>query len=151
MKKQIDMNQRLSAHFTLREMCQSGTAMKRGIKNIPTEPVVRRLRLLCQNVLEPLRLRFGVIRITSGYRCEQLNAAVGGSPHSQHLLGEAADIHIASMEVGRKMYEYIRDRLDYDQLLFEHRMSNGACWLHVSYKPLRQLNRHQAVPYYRAA
>ena len=114
---------------------------------MPTDSaVVDRLRLLTEKVLEPLRLRFGVIRITSGYRCPRLNHAVGGRTVSQHLRGEAADIHISSMETGQKMFSYIEKNLDFDQLLFEHSMRNGCCWLHVSCRKVG--NRHQAIPYY---
>ena len=142
---------KLSEHFTLEEMCRSGAALKHRIDNTPDKEQTERLRQLCRNVLEPLRRRFGVIRITSGFRCERLNAIVGGAKTSQHMRGEAADIHISNMETGRKMYAYIASGLDFDQLLFEHSMSNGACWLHVSYKANREANRRQAIPFYKAA
>jgi len=142
----------LSEHFSLRELCTSGTAVRLGIRNRPDEVAVSRLQLLCEHVLEPLRCRFGVIRITSGYRCPQLNRAVGGSPRSQHLRGEAADIHISNIEVGQKMFRFIRENLDFDQLLFEHIRGNGVCWLHVSYRPAEEspgkivrTNRRQAI------
>lgn len=134
----------LSPHFSLKEMTNSGTAIRHGIENKPNEETINRLRALCQNVLEPLRTRFGAIRITSGYRCQRLNALVGGQPNSQHLYGEAADLHIASMEVGQKMFDYIRDHLPFDQLLFEHNMRNGCRWLHVSFKSDRGKNRKDA-------
>lgn len=140
-----DLNRQLTEHFSLDEMCRSGMAIRLGIANVPDGETVGRLLLLCRNVLEPLRRRFGVIRITSGYRCPRLNAAVGGVPGSQHLRGEAADIHVSSMEVGRKMYGFIRTHLPYDQLLFEHRRSDGARWLHVSYRGEKGLNRRMAV------
>ena len=124
----------LTAHFSLREMCASGTAIRLGIKNEPSEEVINRLQQLCEHVLEPLRQRFGVIRITSGYRCDRLNRAVGGVKNSQHRLGEAADIHVSNIEVGRKMFRYIKENLEFDQLLFERIQENGACWLHVSYR-----------------
>lgn len=149
MERTVNMNEHLSEHFTLREMCQSGTAIRKGINNTPDWKTVERLRALCVNVLEPLRRRFGVIRITSGYRCEALNIAVGGAPHSQHMRGEAADIHVSSMEVGRKMYEFIRLNTQFDQLLFEHSTKSGATWIHVSYSEL--FARKQAIPYYKAA
>ena len=147
----------LSAHFSLREMCASGTAIRLGIRNEPSEEVVNRLQQLCKHVLEPLRQRFGVIRITSGYRCDTLNRAVGGVKNSQHRLGEAADIHVSDIEVGRKMFRYIKENLDFDQLLFEHLCENGTCWLHVSYKSLSpnpspigrgERNRRQAIDNY---
>lgn len=125
---------RLSKHFVLREFLISATAVRHGIDNTPPDSVVERLTTLCQNVLEPLRRRFGVIRITSGYRSERLNRLVGGVATSQHVRGEAADINVGSLEVGRKMYEFIRTRLDFDQLIFERNRKTGARWLHVSYR-----------------
>lgn len=135
----------LSEHFSLEEMVRSGVAIRRKIENNPSLADIDRLRQLCVNVLEPVRRRFGVTRISSGYRSVPLNAAVGGVVTSQHLTGEAADIHISDAEKGRKVYEYIRCNLDFDQLLFEHRMSNGCRWLHVSYTT-RRPNRRQARP-----
>ena len=151
----------LTAHFSLREMCASGTAIRLGIKNEPSEEVINRLQQLCEHVLEPLRQRFGVIRITSGYRCDRLNRAVGGVKNSQHRLGEAADIHVSNIEVGRKMFRYIKENLDFDQLLFERIQENGACWLHVSFRAeperiqvpsskfqVQKRNRRQAIDNY---
>ncbi|MCI6161208.1 MAG: D-Ala-D-Ala carboxypeptidase family metallohydrolase [Prevotellaceae bacterium] len=149
MEKQVSREQMLSPHFSLEEMCKSGTAIRKNIENWPDALAVERLRVLCLNVLEPLRRRFGVIRITSGYRCQSLNEAVGGVPTSQHLLGEAADIHVSNREVGQKMFDFIDKNLVFDQLLFEQRQSSGACWLHVSYRLRRAANRHQAIPYHK--
>lgn len=137
----------LSEHFTLAEMVRSGVAMKLNIDNTPTADDVERLRRLCVNVLEPLRRRFGVIRISSGFRSKRLNQAVGGVVNSQHLRGEAADIHVSNAEVGTKMFRFLRDETDFDQLLFEHRMRNGCRWLHVSYRSPTE-NRHQAIGNY---
>ena len=151
----------LTAHFSLWEMCASGTAIRLGIENVPDEAVIKRLQQLCEHVLEPLRQRFGVIRITSGYRCDKLNRAVGGVKNSQHRLGEAADIHVSNIEVGRKMFRYIKENLEFDQLLFERIQENGACWLHVSFRAeperfqdsgskiqVQKRNRRQAIDNY---
>ena len=76
----INLNQALTPHFTLAEFVRSGVAIRHNMANSPTPEVINNLRLLCENVLEPLRRRFGVIRITSGYRCKQLNTLVGHTP-----------------------------------------------------------------------
>lgn len=134
----------LSKHFSLEEMTNSGTAIRLRIANRPSTVQIENLRQLCLNVLEPVRLRFGVTRITSGYRCPELNSAVGGVPDSQHTRGEAADIHISDMEVGRKIFDFICRNTDFDQLLFERRVKGGCRWLHVSYTT-RRPNRHEAL------
>ena len=131
-------------HFSKAEMNHSGVALKLGINNTPTEAEEENLQALCKMVLEPLRLRFGRIIIASGYRSPALNKAIRGKQNSQHLLGEAADIHVASEAEGRRYFDYIRLHLPFDQLLFEHAMRNGCCWLHVSYRRAPQRNRHEA-------
>lgn len=122
----------LSRHFRLSEFTRSATAIRYGIDNEPDIETVEALQSLCVNVLEPLRERFGVIRITSGYRCLRLNEKIGGSRTSQHLLGEAADIHVGSIDTARKYFNFVRDNLDYDQMLLEMKGGRVHC-LHVSY------------------
>lgn len=93
-------NRHLSAHFSLREFVMSAAAVRHNLPNLPDSDTERRLKALCDNVLEPLRRRFGRILITSGYRSPKVNALVGGVPTSQHVRGEAADLFISSNEVG---------------------------------------------------
>lgn len=141
--------EQLSEHFTLRELSLSGTAISHGWQNKPDGLAIVNLRLLCEHVLEPLRRRFGVIRITSGYRSKQVNEAVGGVEFSQHRYGQAADIYVPNTEVGKKMYEFLRTQTDFDQLIYEYVPSTGRQWIHVSYKI--EGNRHQAIMNYEMA
>jgi len=134
-----------SPHFSKQEMQRSGMAIRLGIENQPGREEEENLRQLCLNVLEPLRMRFGRIIITSGYRSNALNKAVGGSFNSQHIRGEAADIHIPNEATGRRYYLFIKHTLVFDQLLFEHRMRNGCMWLHVSFRQPPHHNRGEAM------
>ncbi|GAB6983445.1 D-Ala-D-Ala carboxypeptidase family metallohydrolase [Prevotella dentasini] len=138
----IDYEERLSEHFTLGELLRSGTAIRAGIRNIPSahpedgltdEEVRENLRQLCLHVLEPLRRRVGRLTITSGYRCSALNRAVGGVPCSQHLRGEAADIYLPNEAAGRRYVAVLRQLARCDQILLEPLGAVRKRWLHVSY------------------
>ena len=149
MNKQNDIQ--LSEHFTLNEFTKSITAERLGIKNEPDYEKVQAMKQLCREVLEPLRQHYGKpIRITSGYRCPLLNAAVGGVTNSQHMLGEAADLSVPSEAVARDWFLWLVKNTDFDQLLFEHNTRLKNCWLHISCRYNRRRNRHQAIFNYKA-
>ena len=132
----------LTKHFTLEEFSFSSTAKSRGINNTVPLQFIPSLRNLCEKVLEPLReqVKEPVI-ISSGYRCPALNRAVGGSNTSQHMKGEACDIHIEDKEKLRKWFAILMDG-DFDQLIFERNRKTGRCWIHVSCKADSEQNRH---------
>ena len=125
----------LSKNFTLAELTASDTAKARGIKNEPGLQETVNLTALVHNVLQPLRTAMGEpIKIGSGFRCQQLNKAVGGVSNSQHLTGQAADLCIdGDIQKGRKWFEYIRKHLPFDQLIWEKNPKTGSCWVHVSF------------------
>ena len=133
---------KLSENFTLEELIRSNTAERMGIDNVPKdEKVVENLRSLCLEVLQPLRDYVGApVHINSGYRCPELNMAVGGVKNSQHCRGEAADIRIVSPKQGREWAAWIEDNCRFDQMLLE-RNKNGTVWLHVSCKRDASKNR----------
>lgn len=118
-------------YFTIEEMTKSSTAKANGIDNTPSSEGVLKLQKLIEAVLDPLREWYGKpIKVNSGYRCEALNEAVGGSDTSQHRLGEAADITVGTKKGNKKLFEYIKDNLPFDQLINESNFS----WVHVSYR-----------------
>lgn len=130
----------LSPHFRLIEFTRSGVATDKGIDNTPGEEEIEALRALCENILEPMRRRFGAIYISSGYRCRKVNNAVGGVMNSQHIRGEAADILLSTFADWRDAVRFVQS-LDFDQVLVEPLHDSKARWLHVSYST-RHRNRH---------
>lgn len=127
-------------HFNFSELVSSSVAAKKGIDNTPKGFEYLALAALVKNVLEPTRAYWNApIKITSGYRCEALNKAVGGVANSQHRLGEAADITTGTKENNMKLYSYMRLNVVYDQLILE----KGGVWIHVSYTETRK-NRSQS-------
>ena len=87
---------KMSTNFTLSEMISSQTATRLGIDNTPNDDQIENLKELCEKVLQPIRDKFGPVRVTSGLRVPELNTAIGGSGSSQHCKGEAADINMCS-------------------------------------------------------
>ena len=119
--------------FTLKEFVKSNTAARLGINNNPSEDVKKNIELLVEKILDPLREKFGKpIIVTSGYRCKELNKAVGGAAKSQHMSGEAADIRTVedSKSANKELFNLIIELgLPFDQLINEHDYD----WVHVSY------------------
>ena len=127
----------LSANFTLKELTKSDTATRLGLENSPDEATIENLKLLCQEVLQPIRDHFGKsVTVNSGFRSPESNAAVGGSKTSDHCLGRAADIEIDGIP-NPELAQWIMDNLDYTQLILEFYTQGqpNSGWVHVSYDP----------------
>lgn len=122
-------------YFTIEELSASTEARKMGIDNTPTPEARANLTDLADAVLDPLRERYGYpIHVSSGYRCPRLNKAVGGSPTSQHVKGEAADIYVANKRDKAMLFSMIYYLLPFDQLIWEKGDDEAPAWIHVSYR-----------------
>lgn len=126
----------LTPHFKLSEFIKSATATARGIDNTPNEQVISNLKPLCEQVLEPLRSHFNVpIIIGCGYRSPALNKAVGGVSNSQHMTGEACDIHLPDEATGKRWFLWLMEFSVFDQLIWEKSTPTSKHhWIHVSFK-----------------
>ena len=126
----------LTKNFSLHEMIKSETASRRDMDNYPhSDEVIQNLTVLCEQVLQPLRDAYGVgIKVNSGYRSPDVNAAVGGSRTSDHCKGQAADIEIPGV-ANRDLALYIRDNFEFTQLILEGYIEGipDSGWVHVSY------------------
>ena len=130
----------ISKYFTLGELTPSSTAKRLGIKNEPTPAHLESLKLLATNVLDKVREHFGKpIWISSGYRSKALNDVTpGSSATSQHCSGEAADLDQDGRGTGvsnKMVFDYIKDHLNFDQLIAEFPEKGNPSWVHVSYDP----------------
>lgn len=144
----------LTTHFKLSEFTRSGTAIKYGIDNslnpeLPKQAeIIANLHHLCTEVLEPLRQWYGKpITISSGYRCPAVNSnpEVRGATNSQHLKGEAADLHLPSIAIGLQWVEWLLDNVRFDHLIWEHDRY-GHYWIHISFKRDASKNRQLYTP-----
>jgi hypothetical protein len=130
----VDLSQKLSDHFALHEFIDSQTASRKGIDNTPSQEVVDRLRKLCTDILEPARAALGPMRISSGFRCEKLNVAIGGSKTSAHCKGYAADV-IPFNVTRREFAKWVKDHCNFDQIILEFGTPENPDWIHVSNEP----------------
>ena len=126
---------RISKHISYKEATRSATALRLGIDNKPNEYHLQNMEMVAKKVFEPLREAVNApIKINSFYRCEELNKAIGGSSKSQHCQGRAIDIDDIYGHVSNAyMYYYIKDNLDFDQLIWEFGTNDSPDWVHVSY------------------
>ena len=130
----------LSRHVTIQEFSYSPTAIKKGINNVMNATQVQNAIQLCENVFEPIRKYLNApIKISSGFRCEQLNKLIGGASGSQHSKGEAFDLELTN----RKLFDWILKNVEFDQAIYEFGNDAHANWFHISYR--KGNNRKQAL------
>jgi zinc D-Ala-D-Ala carboxypeptidase len=138
---------KISTHLNLAEVTRSDAAKRHGIDNTPTAEHLENFKLLAEKVFEPIRLHFKTpIFISSGYRSKALNDFIKGSSNSQHCKGEAIDIDMDASNAGvtnKMVFDFIKDRLDFDQLIWEFGTDSNPDWVHVSYS--KEKNRKQKL------
>ena len=126
---------KISNHISYQEAIRSNTATRKGIDNTPGDYEVTNMVGVAENIFEPLRQWVGgPIKINSMFRCEELNTAIGGSSRSQHCQGRAIDIDDTfGHKTNAEMFNYIKENLNFDQLIWEFGTDDNPDWVHVSY------------------
>ncbi len=124
----------ISQHITLKEAITSQTAIRFNIDNTPDDQTIERMKVVAEKCFEPMRAWYGKpLTVSSFYRCPALNKAVGGVPSSQHVKGEAIDIDTGSHEENKKLFEWAKANLVFDQLIEEFGDDIGPEWVHISF------------------
>ena len=140
----------ISKHISYKEGVYSRTAIRRGIDNTPNDEQLDNMELVAEEVFEPLRAYVGgPIKINSFFRSAELNKAIGGSSKSQHCKGQAMDIDDTFGRcTNAEMYHFIKDHLDFDQMIWEFGDDDNPDWVHVSYVS-EEDNRNRCLKAYR--
>lgn len=137
---------KLTSNLSLAEVTKSATAIRKGIANTPTATHLIALKEVSKNIFQPCREHFGKpLAVTSGYRSEALNEAINGSKRSQHSKGEALDLDadVFGGFSNAELFNYIKNHLNFDQLIWEFGNNNNPSWVHCSYKT--QGNRNEVL------
>ena len=137
----------ISDHVLYSEVVHSDTAKRLRISNVPNGGQIERIKTLSQKIFEPVREHLGVpIYISSCFRSEALNVAIGGAKNSQHMAGEAMDLDAEKYgkTTNKAIFEFIRDNLEFDQLIWEFGTEEEPDWVHVSYT-YKHPNRNQVL------
>ena len=140
----------ISEHITYKEGVYSITALRLGLNNDPTKNHLANMELLAEKIFEPLRKHVnGPIKINSFYRGPELNKAIGGSSKSQHCEGRVMDIDDNyGYMTNAQMFEYIKNNLSFDQMIWEFGNSDNPDWVHVSYVN-EEANRNRCLLAYK--
>jgi|TARA_R100001460_G_scaffold25737_4_gene51870 hypothetical protein len=125
----------ISKHISYNEGVRSATATKLKIDNKPTDDILKKMVVVAEEVFEPLREWCKhPINVNSFYRSPKLNSALKGSLTSSHMSGEAIDISTLGKKTNGELFEYIKEKLEFDQLIWEFGNDENPRWIHVSYK-----------------
>ena len=141
---------KISDHITYAEAIHSNTAKRRGIDNTPNPTQVENMKLTAEKIFEPLR-KFvgGPIKVNSFFRSPELNEAIGGSKTSQHCKGQAIDIDdVFGYKTNAEMYNWIKENLDFDQMIWEFGTDMNPNWVHISYVS-EEDNRNRCLKAYK--
>tara|TARA_R110001592_G_scaffold116883_2_gene318509 strand:+ start:2306 stop:2770 length:465 start_codon:yes stop_codon:yes gene_type:complete len=136
----------ISKNISEKEATKSITALRLGIANTPDGTILANMKVLAEKVFQPLRDWVGgPIKINSFYRSEALNKAIGGSATSQHCEGKAMDIDdLYGYKTNMEMFNYIKEKLDFDQMIYEFGNESNPDWIHVSYES-KEENRNRIL------
>ena len=139
----------ISDHISWKEGVYSATATRKELDNTPNAEQLHCMRDIAYNVFEPLRKWVGgAIKVNSFFRSELVNTAIGGSKYSQHMKGQAIDIDDTfGHKTNAEMYNYIKDNLDFDQLIWEFGDDKNPNWIHVSYVSHRENRKKLTIAY----
>ena len=140
----------ISKHISTKEGVYSRTATRLDIDNEPNKEQLANMKLLAKEIFEPLRAYVGgPIKINSFYRSPELNKAIGGSSKSQHCNGQAIDIDDTFGKMSNaEMYDFIKENLDFDQIIWEFGNDDNPDWVHVSYVSAEE-NRKRCLKAYK--
>ena len=140
----------ISEHISYKEATHSNTALRRNLDNTPNDEQLKCMEEVAENLFEPLRKWVGgPIKVNSFFRGKPVNTAIGGSRTSQHMKGQAIDIDDTfGYKTNAEMYHYIKDNLDFDQMIWEFGNDDNPDWVHISYVS-EDKNRNRCLKAYR--
>jgi hypothetical protein len=141
---------KISNHITYAESIHSNTAKRRGIDNTPNPTQVEAMKVLAEEIFEPLREWVeGPIKVNSFYRSVALNEEIGGVASSQHCKGQAIDIDdVYGRKSNAEMFHWIKENLCFDQLIWEFGTDMNPNWIHISFVS-KEDNRNRCLKAYK--
>lgn len=144
------MDNKISKNITYKEAVYSQTAKRIGIENKPNDEQMANMFSIAEMIFQPLRSWVGgPIKITSFFRSPELNRVIGGSKSSQHCKGQAMDLDdVYGHKTNAEMFMYIRENLNFDQLIWEFGTDENPSWIHVSYVDAQE-NRNRCLKAYK--